>query len=139
MPSFQISLTPSKRAAGRFVANVRRAIQKALAEEQRDSGITQSELARRIGVHRSVIHRQIQGREDMTLSRVAELAWALGRKPVFELPKVMVKEGSNLPPPIHNKSPNAGAERPPTGSSGPKIEDIINALRRSSPPPTVKP
>jgi transcriptional regulator with XRE-family HTH domain len=99
MTSFRISLTPSKRVAGRFVSSVRRAIQKALAEEQRDSGLTQSDIARKIGVHRSVINRQIQGREDMTLSRVAELAWALGRKPVFDLPKTTHAAGSNLPRP----------------------------------------
>ena len=79
MPSFQTSLTPSKRAAGRFVASVRRAIQKALVEEATKNGINQSEIARRIGVHRSVICREIQGRADITLSRVAELAFALGR------------------------------------------------------------
>jgi transcriptional regulator with XRE-family HTH domain len=114
MTSFRISLTPSKRVAGRFVSSVRRAIQKALAEEQRDSGLTQSDIARKIGVHRSVINRQIQGREDMTLSRVAELAWALGRKPVFDLPKISRPHGSNLPrPDVVVKSTQGSVRIPP--------------------------
>lgn len=85
MTSFQITITPKARAAGRFVSQVRRAIQKALAEEQQKSGTTQSHIARMIGVDRSVISREIRGHKDLTLSRVAEIAWALGRKPIFEL------------------------------------------------------
>jgi len=83
--SFQVSITPSQRAAGRFVARVRRLIQKALAEETQKNGVTQSDLARAIGVNRSVISREIRGHKDITLSRVGELAWALGRKPSLEL------------------------------------------------------
>lgn len=97
MTSFQISITPNKRAAARFVTNVRRAIQKALAEENAKSGVTQSDLARAIGVHRSVINREIRGQKDLTLGRVAELAWAMGRKPFFELEKPIATVGSNTP------------------------------------------
>src|ERR1700730_15943627 len=92
MPSFQITITPSKRAAGRFVSNVRRAIQKALAEEEKERGTTQSEMARAIGVNRSVISREIRGHKDLTLGRVAELAWALGRKATFDLPEIQVAD-----------------------------------------------
>lgn len=95
MASFRITITPSQRAAGRFVSRVRRAIQKALAEETQKNGITQSDLARSIGVNRSVVCREIRGHKDMTLGRVAELAWALGRKPVFELPEQIVPHGNN--------------------------------------------
>jgi transcriptional regulator with XRE-family HTH domain len=98
MTSFQITITPSKRAAGRFISHVRRAIQKALAEEEKKRGITQSQIAREIGVNRSVISREIRGHKDLTLGRIAELAWALGRKPVFDLPETAVTAGSNLPP-----------------------------------------
>lgn len=85
MLSLQITISPSQRAAARFVARVRRAIQKALAEEGQKRGLTQSDLARAIGVHRSVISRELHGTQDLTLGRVAELAAALGRKPVFDL------------------------------------------------------
>lgn len=88
MPSFQTSITPSRREAGRYVTHVRRSIQKALAEEHQRRGLTQSDIARTIGVHRSVINREIRGYKDITLSRVAELAYALGRKPTFDLPLV---------------------------------------------------
>src|SRR5665811_218708 len=79
--SFQITLTPSRRAAGRFIAHVRRSFQRLLAEEKARAGISQSDIARMIGVHRSVINREIRGKKDITLGRVAELAWALGCTP----------------------------------------------------------
>ena len=63
MPSFQISVTPSRRAAARFVIRVRRALLKALAEEKARRGLSQSEMARLIGVHRSVIHRELRGQK----------------------------------------------------------------------------
>src|SRR5438045_649384 len=85
--SFQISLTPTSRAAGRFVMQVRRALQKALAEEAARRGLTQSDLARAIGVHRSIISRELNGTKDLTLGRVGELARALGRRAKFELPQ----------------------------------------------------
>ena len=86
MSSFQISITPSRRSSARFVTSVRRALQKALLEEQASRGLNQSEIARIIGVHRSVINREFRGQKDLTLGRVAELAFALGRQPKFELP-----------------------------------------------------
>jgi predicted XRE-type DNA-binding protein len=96
MTSFQITLSPSRRAAARYVSQVRRALQKALAEEQKASGLTQSQIARAVGVHRSVINREMKGQKDLTLGRVAEFAWAMGRKPVFDLIPNTNPHGSNL-------------------------------------------
>ena len=83
--SFRITISPKDQAAGSFVSRVRRGLQKALAEEAQKRGLTQSDLARAIGVNRSVISRELRGYKDLSLSRVAELAWALGRRPVFDL------------------------------------------------------
>ncbi len=99
MPSFQISITPSRRVAARFVSGVRRALLKALEEENKKSGLKQADLARAIKVHRSIINRELRGQKDMTLGRVAELCWALGRVPTFSLPEAKNGNGSNLPPP----------------------------------------
>jgi hypothetical protein len=94
--SFQISITPNRRAAGRYVTRVRRSLQKALAEENKKRGLTQSDIARAIGVHRSVINRELSGRADITLGRVAELAWAMGRTPTFDLPERVRTGGANI-------------------------------------------
>jgi hypothetical protein len=96
MPSFQLSVTPSRRAATRFITRVRRNFQRVLAEEP---NIKQTDLARAIGVHRSVINKEIRGQKDLTLGRVAELAWALGYEPQFSLAKPQTPAGSNVPQP----------------------------------------
>src|SRR5215831_10671446 len=93
MPSFQISIVPSRRLAARFVTTVRRKLLQALEEECAKRGLKQTGLARAIGVHRSVINRELRGKKDLTLGRVAELAWAMGRTPVFELPEITNKSG----------------------------------------------
>lgn len=134
MPSFQIALSPHKRAAGRFVLAVRRTLQRAFAEEQRRSGITQSAIARELGVHRSVINRELRGDKDLTLSRVAELSYLLRRKPSFSLPERTVPEGNNigqkaattwsapiLPPPVPSTAPSTA-----DGNRG-KIEFLMAA------------
>jgi plasmid maintenance system antidote protein VapI len=95
MTSFQISISPSRRAAARFITGVRRAIQKALVEEKRKTGLRQTDIARSVGVHRSVINREIRGYKDLTLGRVAELAHALGRVPSFELLEENMPDGAN--------------------------------------------
>jgi transcriptional regulator with XRE-family HTH domain len=102
MTSLQIFLSPSRRTATRFIGAVRRALQKALVEEAKKSGLTQAEVARRIGVNRSIINRELRGVENLSLGRVAELAWAMGRTPSFELRERIAASGSNEP--AHDRS-----------------------------------
>lgn len=97
MTSFQIAIKPSRRAAGRFVSRVRTALQRALVEEGERRGVNQSKIAEEIGVHRSVISRELNGRQDITLGRVAELASALGREIEFALVSPKARDGQNVP------------------------------------------
>jgi hypothetical protein len=85
MQSYQISLSTPRRAAGRFIAMVRREIQKALAEEHAINGVTQASIASALNVNRSVIHRQIMGFENLSLGRVGEIADLLDRDVMFSL------------------------------------------------------
>lgn len=82
MTSSQIRIEPKRRAAIRFMGRVHRKLQRAYAAKP---DLTQADIARALGVNRSVVHRQLQGGQDMTLSSVAELAWALGMTPIFDL------------------------------------------------------
>jgi len=110
MTSFRITLTPNKRAAGRFIALVRRALQRALAEEKQKEGLTQSEIACKIGVHRSVVNRQLRGNEDMTLGRIAELAWAMNRKAIIQLVEQAQDRGVNRIEKIETVITNSSAK-----------------------------
>jgi hypothetical protein len=104
MPSYQIALSPTERAAGRFVLAVRRALQKAFVEENKKRGLTQSDIAREIGVHRSVINRELRGEKDITIGRVAQLAHVLGRRPALSLPEQSLLFGSNHTPMMTNST-----------------------------------
>lgn len=91
--SFRITISPSRRAATRFIMAVRRSILKAYVEEQNGSGLNQSEIARKLNVHRSVINRELRGKKDISLGRVGEYAWAMGRYPCFELVQISYAVG----------------------------------------------
>jgi plasmid maintenance system antidote protein VapI len=93
--SYRFSIDPKSRKVGRFLGRVRREIQKAYAEEKASRGLTQAEIARALGVDRSVINRQLMGTENLTLRRVGEFAWILGREPRFSLTKPEVRVGAN--------------------------------------------
>jgi hypothetical protein len=121
MPSFRIAIEPNRRAAARFVGQVRRALQKAFVEEQQARGLTQAEIARELKVHRSVINRELKGFKDMTLGRVGELSWAMGRKASFSADELVQSVGANHPSPIIQPQPPQGPALPPppaTGTSG---------------------
>lgn len=92
MPSFQLSVSPHRRAAAKFISEVHRKLQRAYAERP---DVTQTAIADALGVHRSVINRQIRGHQDMTLGRVGELAWALGLEPEFVLKERENEDGAN--------------------------------------------
>ena len=94
--SFQIAIPQNRRAAARFIGKVRRTLQRALAD---NPDIKRTEIADAIGVHRAVITRQLGGKKDISLGRVAELAWAMGYEPVFSLKRSSHDEGTNLPNP----------------------------------------
>jgi hypothetical protein len=87
MTSYLFDIGGKRRAAARFIGHVRSELQRALVAEKATRKITQQAIAKLLGVNRSVINRQLMGFENMTLRRVAELAWALGWEIVFELRK----------------------------------------------------
>lgn len=75
--SFEFNLHPSKEAAADFVARVGRVLQKALLTRKNETGMTQQELATRLGLDRSRINRCFSGYNNITVGTFAELVWAL--------------------------------------------------------------
>lgn len=95
--SFQIAIAPNRKAAARFVGRVRRRLQKAFVD---NPDIKRSDVARFLDVNRSVITRQLSGHQDLSLGRVAEIAWALGYEPEFNLRRREPMEGDNKQQPV---------------------------------------
>lgn len=50
----------------------------------KEDGVTRSQLAKRLGVHKSRITRVLNGENSLTLSTIADIFTALGRKAVFQ-------------------------------------------------------
>ena len=60
-----------------------------------DLGVTQHELARRLGVSDARVSRIMTGRENLTLRTIAELGWALGAR--FEVVAAPFKDRTDSP------------------------------------------
>jgi hypothetical protein len=133
MQSFRLSITPKRRAAARFVGQVRRALQRTLAENQ---DLNQAGVARALEVDRSVITKQLRGDGNISLSRVGELAWAMGVVPELVFRKPAKEVGDNGPqevPAMIDALSASGSTSPRasvfSGSAGRFIEkrEIVNA------------
>jgi predicted transcriptional regulator len=78
MQSFQFEIDEQSACAARFISRVRRELVDAFLSEKNERGLTQNEIAERLGVNASMISRQLSGETNLTLRSVAELAWAMG-------------------------------------------------------------
>lgn len=87
MNSYLFDIGDRARKVSRFVFGVRNELQKALFIEKKSRKLSQQAIAQLIGVNRSVINRQIVGTENLTIRRVAELAWAMGWNIEFKMTK----------------------------------------------------
>jgi plasmid maintenance system antidote protein VapI len=83
--SYELKISPKKRAASRFIGKVRKALVSAAIDTKKDSGLTQQQLALALGVNRSAITRMLKGEGNLTLRSVGELAWAMGWEPDFTM------------------------------------------------------
>jgi len=113
------------RRVARFLGSIHRELQQALEEEKARRKLTQQQIADLIGVNRSVINRQILGGGNLTLRRLAEFAWALGREPVFELRKPAV-EGDYA-----HQAPQTGSAMTTPTQHVPVTSASNNALQRT--------
>jgi transcriptional regulator with XRE-family HTH domain len=66
---------------------VRNEIVRSFVEEKMQNGLSQVKLAEKLGVDKSVVSRQLNGEQNLTLRSIAELAWALDRDIQFSFVK----------------------------------------------------
>lgn len=108
--SYELKIDPKQRAAGRFIGSVRKALISAALNEKEKNGITQQEIANRLGVNRSVINRLLRGQGNLTLRTVAEIASVLGYVPKLVLERRPEIEGSNHDGKIAGQQPFGGPD-----------------------------
>ena len=63
-----------------------------------DEGVTQSSLARKVGVGRAAINRRLTGRANLTIKTIADLVWALDHSIKVEIfdPQTQRSESNSL-------------------------------------------
>lgn len=99
MMSSRIELSSRRRTYVRLLGDVRHALNAALVEEAAQHGLTKAELARRIGRDKAFVTRKLDGRGNMTLETLADLAFALNRPVKVSLPARALEAGANGPEP----------------------------------------
>ena len=73
--SYQLRIDKRSLKAAKFISRLQSAIQTALIE----SGLTQQEVAEKLGVDRSVVNRRLKGKANLTARSIADFAYALER------------------------------------------------------------
>lgn len=95
-----------------------------------DAGITQSDIAVRLGTSRSNVSRAFSGRSNITLGTIADLAWASGMRAVLKLEPL--RSGEFISSPVRlvrSAQPKVVSIKPmdskPIGPSGVDAEWLI--------------
>jgi transcriptional regulator with XRE-family HTH domain len=81
--SYRLKIDRRSMKAAKFIAKLQAEIQRALI----DSGMTQQEVAERLGVDRSVINRRLKSKANLTARSVSDFAYALDQDVVIEFTK----------------------------------------------------
>jgi transcriptional regulator with XRE-family HTH domain len=83
--SFDFELSPKEEAGSEFVAIVGDKLQRALIRRKKSEKFTQQQLAEKLGVDRSRVNRCFSGSNNLTISTLAEIVWALDGRIVFDI------------------------------------------------------
>lgn len=89
--SYRLKLDSKSRKAAKFISKLQRKIQAELIE----SGMTQQEVADRLGVDRSVVNRRLKGSANLTARSIAEFADAFEKEVEVRFVSRTSRHGSN--------------------------------------------
>jgi transcriptional regulator with XRE-family HTH domain len=78
--SYRLKIDQRSMKAAKFIAKLQAEIQRALVE----SGLTQQEVAERLGVDRSVINRRLKGKANLTARSICDFAYAFDQNVVVK-------------------------------------------------------
>ena len=97
MPSSKFEIDTRRKAYIRLVGEISHQLNTALREEYERRGLTRTQMAEILGTDKSFITRKLDGRSNMTLETLADMAYALDRAVAIELRSRAPREGSNYP------------------------------------------
>lgn len=98
-----------RRTYVRLMGEIQHVLNEALSAEYEKRGLTKTEIGKILGLGRSAISKKFDGRHNMTLETLSDLAFALDRPVKVALPeRVAPPAGSNsVPPPPKFVDPSA--------------------------------
>ena len=78
--SYRININRKSLKSARFISHLQKTIQLYFI----NSGMTQQDVAEKLGVNRSVINKRLKGNANLTARSIAEFAYAFDKEPVIE-------------------------------------------------------
>ena len=114
MPSSKFEIDTRRKTYVRLVGEISHQLNTALHEEHERRGLTRTHMAEILNTNKSFITRKLDGRSNMTLETLADIAFALDRVVHVQLISRMPPPGSNHPPPSSSIIQSTA-----TGSTGP--------------------
>jgi len=123
MNSYELEIDEQSYVGSTFMARVANEIRRAASIEKAARKITQQQIADKIGTSRAVVNREMQGLENLTARRTAELLWALGWEPYFEARKI--PDGDNQCLKVESKNPSSAPVPPAIPRPNSAISDDI--------------
>jgi transcriptional regulator with XRE-family HTH domain len=73
--SYQLKINKRSLKAAKFISRIQRMLQQALIE----SGMTQQQVAEKLGVDRSVVNRRLKGKSNLTARSIADFAFVFDK------------------------------------------------------------
>jgi hypothetical protein len=95
MRTFRTKIDSRRQTFLVLIAEIERQLREAYDRKFRAGEATQSSLASKLGINRSVVHRRLTGRSNMTVETIADMVWALDQTISIKISDVMADDGSN--------------------------------------------
>jgi transcriptional regulator with XRE-family HTH domain len=89
--SYQLKIDKRSLKAAKFISKLQGMIQQALIE----TNMTQQEVAKKLGVDRSVVNRRLKSKSNLTARSISDFAYALDRDIKVEFIDLAQPESSN--------------------------------------------
>lgn len=93
--SFEFSLDPKDKASAEFMTRVHGVLAREFKRAAKEKKLSRADIARLLGVDRSVITRALNGKSNITIRTLSDLCWAMGVEPDFGCREELLAFGCN--------------------------------------------
>ena len=97
MPSSH-KIDPRRKMFLYLAGQIESQLREAYARKYQSGTLTQSSLAKKLGVNRSAVHRRLTGQTNMTIETIADMVWALDHAISVKIYDPMQKSAINYEP-----------------------------------------